>query len=312
LGDFIFHNGPLPADIRLDFDESLFNTAPYRLLQSPSGWHSFFVIHAKEKKAVAGIHFYVEGNVAQSPSRAPFGSVDCVDDLPSQVLFEFLRFIDDGIKKTGVHQVTIKHSPAAYAPRREALLQTFLLNLGYRVAHAETGAIIPVAGKFEDHLDAWEKRKLKQAQAAALHGRPLTPDHVETIFHFILASRKQKGYPLSMTLEAIRRVVERFPERYLLFGVYQDDRLIAASISIRVNDRVLYNFYSAHDSAYDHLSPVVFLVEGLYSYGMAHHLALLDLGTSAVEGKPNFGLLDFKMRLGGLPTPKLTFEKTFS
>ena len=208
--------------------------------------------------------------------------------------------------------MVIKHSPAAYAPRREALLQTFLLNLGYRVANAETGAIIPVDGKFEDHLDSWEKRKLKQAQTSALQWRQLTHDNVDTIYNFILASRKQKGYSLSMTLGEIRRVVERFPERYLLFGVYQADLLVAAGISIVVNDRVLYNFYSAHDNAYDHLSPVVFLIEGLYSYCTAHRLTLLDLGTSAVEGKPNFGLLDFKMRLGGLPTPKLTFEKTFS
>jgi hypothetical protein len=312
LGDFIFHNGALPATISIDFDESLFNTAPYRLLQSASGWHSFFVIHAKDKKAIAGIHFYVKDNVAQSPFRAPFGSVDCVDDLPSQVLFEFLLFVDSGIKKTGVHQVVIKHSPASYAPRREALLQTFLLNLGYRVANAETGAVIPVAGQFEDHLDPWEKRKLKQAQASALQGRQLTPGNVTAVYDFILASREQKGYSLSMNREEIRRMVERFPERYLLFGVYQDALLIAAGISILVNDRVLYNFYSAHDSAYDHLSPVVFLIDGLYSYCTAHHLTLLDLGTSAVEGRPNFGLLDFKMRLGGIPTPKLTFEKTFS
>ena len=312
MGDFIFHNGPLPADISLDFDESLFNTAPYRLLQSPSGWHSFFVIQSKEKKAVAGIHFYVEENVAQSPLRAPFGSVDCADDLSSQVLFEFLLFVEGEIRKAGVRKVVIKHSPASYAPRREALLQTFLLNLGYRATHAETGATIPVIGKFEEHLDPWEKRKLKQALASALECRQLTSDQLDTIYHFILASRNQKGYSLSMTLEEIRRVAEKFPERYLLFGVYQDDQLVAAGISIVVNDRVLYNFYSAHDSAYDHLSPVVFLIEGLYSYCTLYNLMLLDLGTSAVEGRPNFGLLDFKMRLGGIPTPKLTFEKTFS
>jgi hypothetical protein len=312
LGDFIFHNGPLPADIRIVFDESLFNTLVYRQLQSPSDWHSFFVIDAKEKKAVAGIHFYADGDVAQSPLRAPFGSIDSVDDLPPQVLFEFILFVDGELKKTGARRVVMKHSPAAYAVRREALLQTFLLNLGYRVASAETGATLPVNGKFEDHLDAWEKRKLKQARTSALQCRQLTPGHLDTLYHFILTSRTQKGYSLSMTLEALQRVVEKFPERYLLFGVYLDDVLVAAGISIVVTKGVLYNFYSAHDNGYDHLSPVVFLIESLYSYCVRHSLTLLDLGTSAVEGKPNFGLLDFKMRLGGIPTPKLTFEKTFS
>jgi len=312
LGDYIFHEGALPPTIQPDFEGSLFNSVPYRLLQDPAGWHSYFAIHTKRKKAVAAIYFHVADGLAQSPLRAPFGSVECSDDIPPQVLFDFLSFVDEGIKKMGVQRVVIKNAPGYTAARREALLQTFLINLDYRVITAEAGAIIPVSGNFEDRVDLWEKRKLKQAYSSGLQARELTVDQLDTVYLFILASRKQKGYSLSMTLTEVRRVLMRFLERFHLFGVYQDETLVAASIAVAVNDQTLYNFYSAHDGAYDHLSPVVMLIERLYMHCASRGLSLLDLGTSAVDGKPNFGLLEFKMRLGGVPTPKLTFEKTFS
>ena len=115
-----------------------------------------------------------------------------------------------------------------------------------------------------------------------------------------------------MTLAALREVVYHFPQQYVLFGVYQEETLVAASIAIHVNSRILYNFYADHDMAYDHLSPVVLLTEGLVRYAQEQKADWLDLGTSALENKPNFGLLDFKMRLGGKPTAKLTFEKVLT
>ena len=44
------------------------------------------------------------------------------------------------------------------------------------------------------------------------------------------------------------------------------DELVAANISIRVNEKVLYNFYHDHHQSYNLLSPVVFLNEGLYQF----------------------------------------------
>jgi hypothetical protein len=98
----------------------------------------------------------------------------------------------------------------------------------------------------------------------------------------------------------------------VLFGVFQDDKVVAASIAIRVTTQVLYNFYCDHDNQYDAVSPVVFLIEGIYQYCASQKIPLLDLGTSAVAGKPNFGLLEFKMRLHGQPTAKLTFQKNIA
>jgi hypothetical protein len=50
-------------------------------------------------------------------------------------------------------------------------------------------------------------------------------------------------------------------------------------------------------------------MEGIYEHCQVEKIRLIDLGTSALNGRPNFGLLDFKLNLGAVPTEKLTFEK---
>ena len=85
--------------------------------------------------------------------------------------------------------------------------------------------------------------------------------------------------------------------------------MIAATVCVLVNEEVLYNFLPAHDENYKSLSPVVFLVQGIYNYAFAESLKFIDLGISSLQGKPQAGLIIFKERLGGQPASKLSFIK---
>lgn len=302
----------LPAGTETGFEISLFNQPLHLLLQSREGWQTYYALNTKHARIEALLHVHVEEGVARSPFKSPFGSVELSDDLPPLVLFRFLEFAEARVKARGARSIVIRNPPHDYNAAAGTLLQVFFTNLGYRLAQAETGSMIAVQGHFERRLDAWEKRKLRQAHDAALVFRKVPLEQLDVIYLFILACRKQKKYSLSMTLSELRAAADQFPNQYVLFGVYQQDTLVAASIAIHVNSRVLYNFYSDHDMAFDHLSPVVMLVEGMVRYAQEQKVAWVDLGTSALDGKPNFGLLDFKMRLGGKPTAKLTFEKALT
>jgi hypothetical protein len=309
LEDFIFHEGSLPSGFVTDYEVSLFNLPEHRTLQSSGEWISFYVLHQKNKTTLAEIHFHISDGVALSPVKATFGSIEFSEEIPSKVIFQFIEFLEKQLRLKGVTKVTIKNPPQAYSLGQQNLLTVFLLNLGYTIALAEIDTVLSVSLPFDEVLDRWEKRKLKQAHEASLELKRVDANRLEEVYSFILSCRSQKGYSLSMTFDQIQQTLNHFPDRFLLMGIYKDDTLVAASISILVRSNVLYNFYSDHDKAFDQLSPVVLLTEGLYNYAATHKIALLDLGTSALEGKPNFGLLDFKSRLGGSPTPKFTFEK---
>ncbi len=310
MDDYSFHSGSFPSGCVAGFESTLYHHPAHLVLQAKEGWHSFFAVNTKNKKIEASVYFNIEERIARSPRKSPFGSVEFSENLAPVILFQFLEYINSRLQALHVSRIILKNPPQHYHLKKAALLQTFLFNLGFQVVDAEVGAVVRVTTeKFEKTIDGWEQRKLRQLQEAGAVLRELSLDQLDQVYRFILTCRKQKGYSLSMTFDELSETVRMFPDRFIIRGVFHEETMVAASIAILICQDVLYNFYSAHADSYDSLSPVVLLMEGLYQFCQARHIALLDLGTSAFQGKPNFGLLDFKLRLGAEPTSKLTFEK---
>jgi hypothetical protein len=281
-------------------------------LQGGQVWRSFFMLHEKRRQLLAVFQVCIDNGAGKSPLRAPYGGIECSSRVSPTQLFDFISFIESSLRAEGVTQLTLKSAPQEYWPHMSALLHTFLINQGYRIMHAEATALIDVRTSGERSLHAWERRKLRQAAAAGLEVEVLPAEQLPELYTLIATCRQKKGYALSLSCEDVLKAATRFPEAYVLFGVYQDKKLIAGALSVRVRENVLYNFYSDHDAAYDVLSPVVMLIDGMYQYCVRQGIALLDLGTSAVGDVPNFGLLEFKLRLGGMPSSKFTFTKLLS
>ena len=309
MEDFIFIKGRVPDGFKLDYEISLFNLDEHRLLQSNGEWISYHIIKEKKKIAVAGIHFHVSDGIASSPYRSPFGSIDASPDVEPSALFQFLQFIESDLLERGVKNIVIKNPPTLYNPELQTLLQVFLSNLGYQITTAEPGAILIVDKSGEQLSANWEKRKIKQAHDKDLELRHEEKRELKLIYDFIRNRRVQKGYPSSMTFDDLQRTVNNFPDRFLLSSVYQQGLMVAASICVRCNPHVLYHFYSDHNTSDKSTNPTVFLIRSLYQYCLENGIRLFDLGTSSLDGFPNFGLLNFKMRLGASPTTKFTFQK---
>jgi hypothetical protein len=309
LEDFIFREGHPGPDYKFNVEQAVFNLYEHRLLQRLQGWISFYAADQKQKAVVAIIHFNVDEGVARSPLRSVFGSLEFSDRISASKIFEFLQFIERQLYSKGVHHIVIKNPPQLYCTEKAALLYTFFFNLKYQVTNAEAGAVIVVKKNFAEALHAWEKRKLRQAHSAGLVFRQIDVTRIEEVYNFIATCRGEKNYDLSMTVDQLVAAVKKFNDRYILFGVFNKHELVSACIAIKVKEKILYGFYTDHAEVYNHLSPVVLLMEGMHAYCVQHTIELLDLGTSAINGSPNFGLLDFKMHLGATPTIKLTVEK---
>lgn len=304
-----FYNGELPAGFRHDFDTFLFNTERHRALQG-GNWQSYHLLRRDTKKALASVHFSLAAGVAQSPLRAPFGSFQFSKHLQVEALYDFIRQVEVSLKKLGVRTIIVKNPPGGYDANDAVILEVLLLNHGYQVENAEIGATLEVDhDKFADKVDAWEGRKLRQCGKSGMTFKVLPGSLLSDVYEFIRYCRMERKQQLSMTRAELEKTFGQFPDDFFLFGVYSDDTLAAASVSVRINRAIFYNFYSAHPRQFDQVSPVVFLMEGIYNWCAREKIKILDFGTSALEGKPNFGLLDFKIRLGGQPCRKLTFTK---
>lgn len=275
-----------------------------------SGWTSFYCLR-KEKKVVKGrAHFNIQDGVARSPYRNPFGSIEFSDNMEPRELYEFIKYIEKRLAELGAKRVEIKNYPQLYAPGRVSILCTLLMNLGFTVKEAEISACIQVNHRaLFDVMSSWEKRKSAQIKRTNLRFSVLPLQRLNEVYSFISSCRQDRNQALSLSFPQLKNVCDHFPEDFILFGVYDGAVLAAASVCIKVNKTIIYNFYYAHARQYDSLSPVVRLIEGIYQHCQAEKIHLVDLGTSSLNGKPNFSLLDFKLHLGATPTQKLTFEK---
>lgn len=305
-----FFEGNIPNGFKNDFDESLFNSQTHRAIQSSHKWYSFHLLRKDKKRVIASIHFSIAKSIACSPVGAPFGSFEMSDSVTTEQLFGFVQFIESRLIHYGARRISIKCAPEEYHVSHHNILSVILFNHQYQIANAELGACLLISNApFDEVIDGWERRKLKQSLRAKLDFKKIPISQLNEIYNFILACREERGHSLSMTYEQLNKTVRKMKSNFVLFGVYKENNLVAASISIRVNKSVLYNFYSAHSKSTDSLSPIVFLIGEIYDWCTKHRFTILDLGTSAWGGKPNFPLIDFKLRLGAQPTMKLTFEK---
>lgn len=308
-----FIEGSLPEGFRCEFDSFLFNLPENLTIQALDGWHSFYAIRNEKRVARARVHFHVQEGVARSPFRNPFGGFEFSDALEPRELFEFIRWVETKLREKGVKRIEMKSYPHMFQPGRAAILSTFLFNLGYTVRDAEVSACVRVdATALFSRMTSWEKRKSGQLRRSSLRFAAVPVTKLQEVYDFIYACRTERKQSLSMTFPQLKTVSDIFPDRFTLFGVYDMQALTAAAITLRINKTILYNFYYAHARQYDTLSPVVKLMEGIYHYCQTESISIIDLGTSSLNGKPNFSLLDFKLHLGATPTQKLTFEKMLS
>ncbi len=304
-----FIEGNVPKGYKIGFDVSVFNTMAHHYTQSPSGWRSYHLVREDKKLVLASVHFCIKKRIAYSPLSAPFGAYEFSKSLPVADLFDFMQKCELSLKKSA-SRIVFKLAPAAYDQQAHDIQSVLLTNQNFRITNAELGACISIDSlDFDMKIDNWERRRLKQAKKEALICRPLLKKDLPHVYDFISSCREEKGHELSMTSTQLQKTVDAMVKSFQLFGVFRQRKLIAASISIRVTDKILYNFYSAHVQAEDAVSPMVYLISEMYKWGRANSISLLDLGTSALGGIPNFSLIDFKLRLGAAPTMKLFFEK---
>lgn len=308
MTDYIFKENEFTEAFDFSYEPYLFHYSSHLAIQYPD-WITFSVVSKKRGKVEGHLHVAIKNKEGISPVRAPFGSFQFSPSLKPLVLFKFIEFVCERLKKKGIESLTIKNAPDFFEPESSPVLNTFLLNQGFLIINSEVQTVVRTGDDFSSGLSAWEKRRLRQAKEAGLIFKRLDSKQLKSVYQFILDCRVERDYILSIDWSTLKRTVDAFPDRFILFGVMHKDEFAAASISINAGNKILSNFHSAHPRKFDRLSPVVMLLKGIFDFCCENDFRLLDLGTSSLEGLPNFKLLNFKLGLGAHPTMKLTFKK---
>jgi hypothetical protein len=294
----------------LSFEGFFFNDTSFLDKQNKHRY-TFISVDSSGRINARATLFLME-NMALSPLRAPFGSIEFETGLPGTVLNELIKEMDAFALNNQLEKIKIASYPDCYHPENSRVLKEQLLKNGFIVTAEDHNYHVEVRGKeFESSLHSSERRRLKKSQQAGFQFNVEVPSELGFVHKMISECREYKGYPVSMNLQEFEKMFKDFPGRYILFTIRDKGRLIAATIGVRINADILYNFMPADEIEYRNFSPMVLLMKHVFEYCRENKYKIFDMGTAAENGVPNSGLLKFKENLGGELSYKLTFEKSF-
>ena len=254
------------------------------------------------------IYFSFLGNLLISLDKSPFGSFVITSSTSRSSLISLVEKIEAWSRARGIASLMIRSFPEIYEPDQSALIKETLIGSGFSIKYEDITQVIPITESSMD-LNTHKKRRLRQAASLDFSFREISLSYLEEAYSLIVESRESKGYPITMTFKDLEAMFKLFPTDYLLFGVFDKNKLIAASACIKVNNKILYCFYIGDDLAFRPHSPITVLINGIYRYCQASHFKMLDLGISTDNGVLNKGLYAFKKTFGSFDSHKSTFLK---
>lgn len=193
----------------------------------------------------------------------------------------------------------IKLAPAGHDQELFALSTNVLGRNGFVPTSYELNYERRIVNDFESQLSKGNRKVLRHSLDVE------QPTSLENAYHLILADRQSKSRTLSMSLQDVHRM--NLISRWLIFGV-GTDTLNAAALCLMVRTDILYVYaWGGRKEG----SPTVKLAQVIYNWCLLNNIRLMDIGTSTVNGTPDYGLIQFKKSLGFSESLKMTMKRDY-
>lgn len=290
------------------FFENLFNDPRHVLMQSGDALtYNLYFNHILS----GSIHFTIEENTAYSPKKSLFGGFEIHKKVTPEALREFYYAVEKDLHERKVKKVILTLPANFYRKARVKMIKNTLEEVGFaRLLKCKNHSIEITEKSLSALIHPMEKRKLKKCNDFGLEFFREPIDMLPVVYEFIHLCRKEKKHPLSIDSNQLNQSFQLFPDNYFIFTVKKSNEIYAATIGVKVNDKVIYNFLPASPAKFNDLSPTVKLIDGLYSFAYKKRFKYLDLGISTTpEGKNQKTLIEFKKHMGGQKSTKQKFGK---
>ena len=306
------HNPHHVATPKFHQDGFFFNEIDPLGQQADGHFYLLTAVNQLTQQADIRCAFFSQRNQVISPAEAPFGSIEFAETLPDSVLDQFLEVLLSSARLFKKPTLRLVNYPDCYAPQQANRLTAKLFRHGFRLVASHKNAYLPISNRpFEQAIQPQERRRLRACQRANFHFHHWVNPVLADVVNFITDTRKTLGHRLTLSPERLAKLLDTFPDKFLVFCVTDGSKLAALAITVHVRHDILYYFMPASNPDYRTFSPMVMLVNGLFTYCQQHKIQLLDLGVSLDNfHNPKPSLMRFKRNLGASESPKLIFEKT--
>ena len=232
--DFSITTESPPGHYTYSFEQNLYGIKSYLKCQPKMPGISFWICDHNKALVHAEIHFHYCERKAISQAYAPFGSFHG-SYIPNIVMFDFLSFIIETLSALGLTSLELLGPPPIYNP--DSRWADLLRDFGFMERKGLNHHLVLDDLPLVDKMHKMEQRKLRRCDQFSFQIHPYTD--LEEIYRFVQACRRERDQHLSMSYEALKRVVHTLPENFLLCTVGLGDVLAAASIVIKVNSILL-------------------------------------------------------------------------
>ena len=192
-------------------------------------------------------------------------------------------------------------------------MQNVLFRAGWILDQVDINYHFPVvdAEAFQAQLGATKRQETRRLKGTGASFCVVPHEQAERAYAVIARNRAARGYPMTMTWEALSALAKAFPAHVHFFGVVRGEDFLASAICLQLTPVYLYVFYWGEDPNFRKEMPVLVLVNGIMDHCHKAGFAILDIGVSTERSTPNEGLIAFKTGLGFQSSPKLTFRYDF-
>jgi hypothetical protein len=244
------------------------------------------------------------GPVLRSPFSASFGGPVLVERLSLRQAIAVVSALDAWARAEGLARIVLQPPPAIYWRDVDESLEFTLRHAGYTLAGTELTYYLGGL----DRLDPVVLRNARKASAAGCS--VVQTADLGRVWEFLASVKALRGHPFDLRREDITRLAEAFPGRVVGFEVRRAGETAAAMLAYVLNRYATLGLHWAQRPEAQHLRPTDLLVLEAARWAFARGARAFDLGTTTLDGEPEWGVTRFKEKFRPLGALRRRFVRT--
>lgn len=264
----------------------------------------YFVFNdGKNRFCIAG---GLKNNILKFPFSASFA---CLNEITLNNKINYyhqaIQALIEWSKTNQINSIRFAAPPESYNISHITKIQNALICCGFEIESIDVNFELMINQDIDytKSLNSDARRHLKNS---VKHGLVfLKTDNIDLMYDVIRQNRESKGYPLWMSSSDIENTSKIIKSDYFL--VQKEGEIIASAFVHHITKDIVRIVYWGNLPNSDIYRPMYFMAYNIYEYYKTLGKRFIDIGTSTVDGVPNYGLCDFKESIGCICSPKINW-----
>jgi hypothetical protein len=309
------HRNPWRAFVAASDNGTLFHDLEF-LAYHPAGRfeeHHLLFYYRRELVALLPAAIVTGADGARrlaSPYGASIGGFVLPEHQPAELTIALCRRLQQHSRDIGVVGIDLRIGPSYYNRGAGSNLEFALPAAGFALAQRWICPAVRLPEAPEEVIKVIPSSKRRSSVRTALaKGLCVSAAGTESLPEFYAMLEADRGRHQAQpthTEQELRWLLERLPDRIILFICKLSDNIIGGTIMFDLNDRVSYWFYPCHDDRFGGYRPPTVVLYRMFEEYTRRRFLYVDLGPTGnvlAGGGPchlNEGNLFFKQEMGGV------------